>query len=794
MSLRSAARRHLRAPALRRRWILGAYALALTTQPLIGALGYEGMLALTPVVSLLALGVGVDAIAELRRAHAGDPVAASILSPGERLRLAALAGLRDLGALLAVALTAFLLGNFWQTTCDLWTGSLWFVALPAASGLCGLVAGLWGGALAASRRRQLLLAGVPLLFCLALGLRRIYVDPVVFAIDPFFGYFAGPLYDEAIPIGARVWWFRAYNALACGAALAFLALSLGPGFRLQLRGIRPRRAPFTVAALFACLVPALLIGAQPEGLGFHATEASLARLLPGVRATEHFVIHYAANSASARDIELLAAEHEFAWRRLAREIGREPAAPVHSFVFPSPEAKRAWLGAGNTEVAPPWRGHIYLNEQPYPHRVLAHELAHVFSYSVGERLFGTSSTLSWGGLRVNLALIEGFATAFAPRAEAGLDLHDQAAILDRIELRPELGDIMGLGFWGKSSRRAYTAAGSFSRWLIDTRGVAPFLALYGSAGDFEAAYGTSLAALEAEWLTFLRGRTLRPRDVEALRQRFKQRPIFQRPCAHRAADLVAEAAQAQARGDADERLAALRELCSIEAEQPEHRLLLALAEAQSGAHEAAHATLDVLSRQPDLTDTLLALIDERLGDLALARGDLPFALALFERALGRSVVDNQLRQLQLKRLAATDPLLAPRMLAYFDPFEPHPEHPHEAVLRIYAAQQIAALPRYGAIGGYLLGRQLLNVQQGVAAIEPLSRALAPAAGEVPLPSPDLVRGARFMLLEALTRARDYDAASRVLAEIAGDPGADSGHRLDAAIWRERLEFLRSYLP
>src|SRR5690606_30154547 len=123
----------------------------------------------------------------------------------------------------------------------------------------------------------------------------------------------------------------------------------------------------------------------------------------------------------------------------------------------------------------------------------------------------------------------------------GLDLHDQAAILDRLDLRPVLGDIMGLGFWGKASRRAYTAAGSFCRWLIDTRGVDPFLTLYGTAGDFELAYGTPLDALEAEWLVFLRDRPLRARDIEALRQRFQQRPIFQRPCAHRAADLVAEA-------------------------------------------------------------------------------------------------------------------------------------------------------------------------------------------------------------------------------------------------------------
>src|SRR5690606_28691337 len=150
-----------------------------------------------------------------------------------------------------------------------------------------------------------------------------------------------------------------------------------------------------------------------------------------------------------------------------------------------------------------------------------------------------------------------------------LDLHDQAAILDRLDLRPVLGDIMGLGFWSKSSRPAYTAAGSFSRWLIDAPGVEPFLALYGTAGDFDLSYGTSLEALEAEWITFLRARPLRARDIEALRQRFQQRPIFQRPCAHRAADLIADANLAHRSGLDERRVGNLRELCLIEPERPE---------------------------------------------------------------------------------------------------------------------------------------------------------------------------------------------------------------------------------
>jgi hypothetical protein len=789
-------RRHLAAPRLRRRWLLGLGTAALTAVPLVGTLGYEGSLVLTAPLSLFGVGVGVDQVRALRAEFAAGP-ADSLTTPvyGDEFPLAPLLGgaLRELGLLLGLSLTILALAQLWQFNCDPWTGLEFFVLGPGVSGLLGVVAGLCGGLLAHKRRRQLLLGLVPLGFCLVLGVWRIYADPVVYALDPFFGYFAGPIYDEAVPISSRYLWFRGYNLLVAAAALLMLRLWLAPN--LGARPLRQAlRAPWTLAALLVCLTASAALGLQPTRHGFHTTVDSLARSLPGTRVTEHFVIHYAPGSGTGRDIELVAAEHEFAWDRLERLLGTSPAAPVHSFVFPTPESKRALIGAGNTEVAPPWRGHVYLNEQPFPHRVLHHELAHAFSYRFGDGIFGAPTRLGWGGLRVNLALLEGFATALAPRPEGGLDLHDQAAILERLELRPELADIMGLGFWGKASRRAYTAAGSFSLWLIETRGVPAFTALYTSAGDFEAAYGSPLAALEQDWLTFLAARPLRPQDIEAQRQRFKQRAIFQRPCAHRAADLAAEANLAQLRGDSEQRLEALQQLCAVEPETPEHRLALALAQAQSGQLVEADATLTEVAGHPELTDSVLAVLDERRGDLLLARGELAPADAAYAQALTRGLGDPQQRQLQIKRMGAGDPALAALLLAYFDPFDPHPDHPSQAVLRLHAALGVAALPGQRALGGYLGGRQLLNVGEGPGARALLDRSLSPGPGEPELPTPELRRGARLMLLEALLRTREYPRAHAVLAELDADPTLGQGHRLELSQWRERLAFFAHMLP
>jgi hypothetical protein len=788
-------RRHWSSARLRRRWLLALGTAALTAAPLVGTLGYEGSLVLTTPLTILGVLTGLDVVRRLRaelatyasppgpeRALAGFPLA-------DLLR----AGLAELAALLGLCAGILAVAQLWQPTCDPWTGLAFFALGPGVSGLLGLIAGLHGGLLATRPRRQRLIAAAPLGFCLALGLWRLYADPVVYALDPFFGYIAGPIYDEAIPLGGRYLWFRVYNLVAALAAVLALRLWIGPDLRPRPLAAA-RELPWTLAGFALSLALALSFGLRPTHHGFHADVESLSQHLLGTRVTEHFVIHYAPNSATARDLEMVAAEHEFAWHRLERLLGEAPPAPVHSFVFPSPEAKRALIGAGNTEVAPPWRGHIYLNEQPFPHRVMHHELAHAFSYNFGDPVFGASARLGLDGLRFNLALIEGFATALAPRSEGALDLHDQAAILERLGLRPELAEIMGLGFWGKASRRAYTAAGSFCLWLLETRGTPAFAALYRSAGDFEAAYGASLAALERDWLAFLAARPLRPQDIEAQRQRFKQRAIFQRPCAHRAAELVAEANLAQARGDAPKRIGALQSLCAVEPEQPEHRLALALAQAQSGMLADADATLAALDGFADLTDTVLALQDERRGDLALARGDLAVADAVYGRALTRGLNEAHQRQLQLKREGAGDPALARQLLAYFDPFEPNPEHPHEAVIRLHVALQIAGTPGRAALGAYLVGRQLLNVGQGAAALVHLERAMAPGPGEPALPGPELRRGAGLMLLEAAVRARSYDRARAVLADLERDPALGPGHRLDLAQWKERLAFFERLLP
>ncbi|MCA9688479.1 MAG: hypothetical protein KC636_02650 [Myxococcales bacterium] len=871
-------------PRIRRFSLTLLVVLVLSLFPLVGTPGYESALALTGFLSLLGAAVGVDTVRALRS------VSARQLGVGRResvLSAAARTGLGELFWLWAIVVAVFLVALRWQTNCDLLEGLAFLALGPGISSILGFVAGLWGGLLARRRLAQLTLAVLPIVGCLALSLYRLYADPVVFAFDPFWGHFAGPLYDEAVAIDGRTLWYRAYNLLAAAAALAILHIvtarvdpiaptkkpprapaadasgertedaskadaatadaskadaskadgdapavaaqrrssapdapppaappqpsSRAPSSPTKAAAGTPKKSPARArrpglssrlsahpwAALLAviALAGSLPFALQPARFGFSATVDSLSRELAGTYETDHFILHYAPGSNDALDIEMIAAEHEFAWSELSTTLGRAPAYKVHSFLFPSPERKRWLFGAAQTEVAPPWRGHMYLNHRPYPHEAVAHELAHVFSATVGDRIFGVSGSVSLtGGVHLNLALVEGFATALAPRPHDDLDLHDQAAVLDRLAQRPPLAEIMGVGFWGQSSRRAYTAAGSFCLWLLETRGIEPLAHLYRTGGDFRASYDLELPALEQRWVEFLRSREISDRDVEKQRERYRKPAIFRRPCAHQAANLLAEAQRARVRGDDHGDVVALEDLCAIEPEQPQHRLLLASAQARAGLLTEALATLAAAAELPELTDTTLALIEEDRGDLSMMRGDLEAARTSYASAMQRNRPEAHLRVLQLKHHATRDRALAAAILDYFAPFEAAPNRPDRIIARLYAAVRIADDKTEAPLSAYLVGRQLLLAGQADEAAKQFARSLAPATTERPLPSPAFERAARLALVEAHARLRDYDGARAHLDALEASAQLGSGDRQALARWGRRIEFLRGYRP
>jgi tetratricopeptide (TPR) repeat protein len=778
-------KRVLREPTLRRRALLIAIVLPLSFVPMAGTLGYFAALLLAPILGMLAAAAGVDAVRAVRASSL-----ASSSGPNALWRVLRI-GLVELAWLIGLPLGLLLVGMLWNTNCDPLGGSLYYFMGPACTALLGFTAGVVGAVILGERTRGklLVLGWLPFFACLFLALWRLYFEPVVFAFDPFWGWYAGPIYDEHIAIGARYVLFRVYNFSVV--ASAWLLLRVIVDERLVPRWGRigvagPDRLRAVVGVTLGLI--AMVIGWNGDRLGWTATEASLTRVLSATRETEHFVIHYAPGSTTAREIEVVAAEHEFAWHTLEGKLGRTPQRKVISYVFVSGEQRQYLLGADKVEVSPPWRQHMYLSQRPWPHDVMPHELGHSFLGEFGDPILG----LPIRGFHFDGALVEGLPTALAPRALDNLDLHEQAAVLDRLGKRPPMDQIMGAGFWTASASRAYTASGSFVLWLAETRGWAKAGELYDNAGDVDATYGESIGDLEAEWLAFLHALPLREQDIAAQAQRFERASVFRRPCAHRAADVATEAAVARLRGERDEALEAARTLCEIEPERPEHALVLADMLASYGMLDEANATLDETAAREDLTSTVTAAIEEQRGDTALVAGELERAAAHYRVALGYGQREAGVRVLEIKLMAASDPELAPRVVDYFGIFQPDDKGPGTAMLRLWAATEISRLPGHWAIGHYLLGRQFLNVSAPEQALGVLEAADDPPEGEPRMESPAMRRALRWGLVSALVQMRAWDRARGVLDRIERDDVQGRGHTAEIAEWRARVDFYEAW--
>jgi len=781
-------------PQLRRRVALGVFAVLLSFVPLVGTLGYFSALVLGPIMAVLGIAGGVDAV---RRARTIPAPSRPGPADGSVTRLAA-SGWADFAWLAGLPLAVLTVSMLYNRNCDPWGGLQFYFMGPVASLAIGWTSGTWAGVIGRRRWGQIGLGLLPMAVSVSIGLAILYTQPVVYAYDAWVGWFSGPIYDEVVSVRRTYMRFRLYNGFVVAAAWCCLSALVDGELKLRPASAIGRGADrwrLVTAAL--CLAGAVYMGHRPTRWGFTTTHASTERTLPATAESEHFVIHYRPGTATEREIEWVAAEHEFAWHRLERKLGRAPHDKITSYVFPNPKVKRNVFGAGRVEVSLPWKREMYLRHLTFPHDILHHELAHAFGATIGDRLFGLSAGMTWRGPTLNMGLVEGFAVAMAPRSRHGLDIHDQAAVLDRLDKRPRLGPIMGLGFFGKPSGRAYTAAGSFVSWLLETRGPDPLAKVYRSAGNFEDAYGESLESLEKQWIAFLRDRPIRDEDVAMMEARFKEPVIFARPCAHKTATVLGDAARAARNGDGDEAVSLLESLCEMEPEQPKHRLALSGVQATLGRLDDAAETLEDAAQMPKLPQTTRAAIESVRGDVALVAQDYEVAAAAYARAADLSNGEAIQRSLDIKRRSARDPGATPIIIDYFRPFLPDDDTQAASIVQMHAAMRMKERAGWWAIGNYLLARQILNSGRPDLARPHLEACLG-LAGEAPegeslLEGTELVEAARIALVDARLRTGDYEGARELVEVLAAGPDVRSGDLLDLQLWRERIDFYEGYV-
>lgn len=627
-----------------------ALGLAGGAVPLLQAPGFElGLAGALASGAFLGPALGIAAARrELASAHAAARPP-SVLRP-----FAAAAGV--LVALLALLFGLAALRAALATPCRALAGASLFALTALPSALLAAALGVAAGVAARGRRlRAALLYAAPALVSLGTTLLAAYAGPAASAHDHLLGFWPGPIYEEAIEIDARLLLYRAGTLAWTGAALAVGAL---------VARVRGSRGP-AAAGLAAALAAALL--ARVAG-GGDVSRGELAAALGGVREGPRCVVHYP-REKSASQAERILRDCEYDAHEVARalSLARPPRATL--WVHRDADEKRRLVGAGHTSFTKPWLAEIHLDDEGTPHPLLRHELVHALASAAAS---GPLRVPARAGAWVDGGLVEGLAVALEVPA-GSFDVHGWARAMRDRGLLPPLTSLVGAGgFFGTAPARAYAAAGSFVRFLLDRDGPAPVLAAY-RTDDLPRALGRSLPALDAEWNRFLDGVPVSPALAAAAEARFQRDSLFARACAREVASLEHEAARAAERRSAGTAEALLRRAGALSHDPA----------ALGAAAEAWRAAGDDCRAEPLLREALAeseatgarralrARLLAALGDASLRRGRAADAASSYRLALALGPEGAEARTLRAKLALAADPKLradaGPWLLGVGDP-------------------------------------------------------------------------------------------------------------------------------
>ena len=623
--------------------------------------------------------------------------------------------LRAFGASVSLSVAAllpcFLLATVSALTtsqCDPFATMAFFplLTLPTAA-----FAGAWGTLLgfAVPKRRALVLAYFALIVgALLYAAWPILFGPQVFAFSSLYGYVPGPLYDETLKVTSALGWFRLQTAL--GTVLLLTLTSALFESRLAVLTWRP---PSLNAALLLSLTSIgwAALDSYRTTLGFGATDASVQEALGGQEETEHFTLYYP-RGKKRLELERMTRDMEFRYQQLAEFLGTTAPGKVSVYWYRNGDEKNRLVGASRTQFAKPWRREVHINDAPFPHEVLKHELVHALAAPFGAKPFGVTATL--GGLFPHAGVIEGLAVAVDNPVD-DLTLHQWAKGLKQLELLPDAAALMKpAGFYAAPPSRAYTAAGSFIRWLQDQHGSEKLRALY-RQGDFQGVYGQSLDALGQEWSAFLDTVPLDEESKQLAYARFRRASIFARACAREVANLSQTAAQL-VDSDPAQALEKYRRCAELQPDEPSFRMgeASALQRLEQPGEADQVLTRLAAAMKPFPASAADALMAR--ADLAVKSGKLDDAKTLLDEIVALKVSPTLDRTARVKKAALENETVREDMWRYFTPG-------NDEVKLFFLRDAWQRAPQHPLLG-YLIGRRLFQAQEPLRAREYLAGTLA----------------------------------------------------------------------
>jgi len=724
--------------------------------PLFGGIGYENDLA----VGLVCPSVAAIAVArDMARRPPRSPIAELV------------GGLSFGVAVALVSMVVALLHGLRSRACDPLGGLPVFVL---TAGVGTALGGAWGavvGEVARGRARPRLVAGVlgvglPLVSAL-LSLGRFVTSPMIFAYDPFVGFFSGTLYDTVVDPGPPLVTYRTGSLATTLAALAFASLLVRDG-TLRVRFAPRTEAHFweRVAVLVVSAGASLWVTTHGTTYGHYQTRASITEALGGTLAGDRCDVVFP-SSLTRDEAALLRKDCEDDLARVEARLGAKGPAKITAFFFRDASEKRRLMGAEHTYIAKPWREEVYLQLEHYPHPVLGHELAHVVAGSFGRGPFRVAGSL--GGLVPNPGLIEGIAVAASPDDDDVTDLAWAKTMMD-LGILPPMGRIFSLGFLGEASSKSYTLAGAFVAWVLDTHGADKVRAWYGGA-SLEGLLGEPWDSIEARFKKRLGELTVAKEAAAVAKARFDRPSVFGRRCPHVVDALRRKADGCRDARQVEEALAGYAAVLAEDPRDPSARVSLAFVERRFGDAAKGRAALEALEADAALPKTYRDRAAETLADADFLEGSFDAARARYERLAGSVLDEDQARTYEVKSLAAARPELHEPVGLFLlgerargaDPF----------VGGVALGRALAARPDEPTLL-YLVGRNAIQRGHLDRGVEMLEAAIATGK----LPTERLAREALRQLGHAACALGRRDLVERVGTRVRapGSPFHEGGRR------------------
>ncbi len=326
---------------------------------------------------------------------------------------------------------------------------------------------------------------------LAQGILWFATEPVYQVAHPLIGMMLGPPNENPDVLTAPVAWFA--SEVTCW-SLAMLSLA-------RIGELRSASRWFHVVGLLTFATLAGLLVVQDAELGYRIDARYLDRELRAggeVNGVKHVMAPTI--PTDARPWLMVDAEFELSRQQALLKLPDERMPHTTIYWYRDRKQKKRFTGAEQTKFAKVHLGQLYLSADDFPARTLAHELSHVTSGALSDNLIKVPGRL--GGLWYNPALVEGFAVAVA-WSDLPLSAHEQARVAIEKNRAPALEELFSpLGFATTNLSVAYRLSGSFVRFCLDTYGPEPVMKWYATE-DFQGAFGTPLAVVEAKWRDFL---------------------------------------------------------------------------------------------------------------------------------------------------------------------------------------------------------------------------------------------------------------------------------------------------